>query len=44
LQGLLLVAPHVAQSLGYAFHPLAYVLLPPVEWVFQLILDLAGFA
>jgi Zn-dependent protease len=44
LLGLLFVVPYVAQSLGYAFNPIAYVLLPPVEWVFQLILDLAGFA
>jgi Zn-dependent protease len=44
LLGLLFLVPYVAQSLGYAFNPLEYVLLPPVEWVYTLILGLAGFA
>jgi len=44
LLALLFVVPYVAQSLGYAFNPIAMVLLPPVEFVFRLILDLAGFA
>jgi Zn-dependent protease len=44
LLGLLFLVPYVAQSLGYAFNPLEYVLLPPVEWVYTLILSLAGFA
>ncbi len=44
LIGLLFLVPYAAQSLGYSFNPIAYVILPPVEWVFQLILSLAGFA
>jgi len=44
LLGLLFVVPYVAQQLGYAFHPIASVLLPPVEAVFRLLLDLAGFS
>jgi Zn-dependent protease len=44
LIGLLFLVPYAAQSLGYAFNPIAYVILPPVEWIFQLILSLAGFA
>jgi hypothetical protein len=44
LLGLLFVVPYVAQSMGYAFNPIAAVLLPPVEAVFRLLLDLAGFA
>jgi Zn-dependent protease len=44
LLGLLFLVPYLAQSLGYAFNPIAYVLLPPVEWVYHLILGLAGFA
>ena len=44
LLGLLFIVPFAAQSLGYAFNPIAYVLLPPVEWLYHLILDLAGFA
>lgn len=44
LIGLLFLVPYAAQSLGYSFNPIAYVILPPVEWIFQLILSLAGFA
>jgi Zn-dependent protease len=44
LLGVLFLVPYLAQSLGYAFNPIAYVLLPPVEWVYHAILDLAGFA
>ena len=44
LLGLLFVVPFAAQSLGFNFNPIAAVLLPPVEAVFRLILDLAGFA
>jgi Zn-dependent protease len=44
LLGLLFVVPYVAQQLGYAVHPIATVLLPPVEAMFRLLLDLAGFA
>lgn len=44
LLGLLFVVPFAAQSLGFNFNPIAMVLLPPVEAVFRLILDLAGFA
>jgi Zn-dependent protease len=44
LLGLLFIVPFAAQSLGYPFNPIAYLLLPPVEWMFNLILDLAGFA
>jgi Zn-dependent protease len=44
LLGLLFIVPFAAQSLGYSVNPIAYVLLPPVEWVYHLILDLAGFA
>jgi Zn-dependent protease len=44
LLGLLFVVPYAMQSLGYAFNPLEYVLLPPVNWVYELVLRLAGFA
>jgi len=44
LLGLLFIVPVAAQSLGYPFNPIAYLLLPPVEWMFDLILRLAGFA
>jgi Zn-dependent protease len=44
LLGLLFVVPYAMQSLGYAFNPLEYVLLPPVNWVYELVLQLAGFA
>ncbi len=44
LLGLLFLVPYIAQSLGYAFNPIAAVLLPPVEWVYQAIIRLAGFA
>lgn len=44
LLGLLFVVPYVAQQLGYPFNPIATVLLPPVEAIQRLILDLAGFA
>jgi Zn-dependent protease len=43
LLGLLFLVPYIAQSLGYAFNPLAYVLLPPIEWLNRLIFGLAGF-
>jgi Zn-dependent protease len=42
LLGLLFLVPYVAQSLGYAFNPVAYVLLPPIDWLYNLILGLAG--
>jgi Zn-dependent protease len=44
LLGLLFLVPYVAQSLGYSFNPIASILLPPVEWVYRVILSLAGFA
>jgi len=44
LLALLFVVPYVAQELGYPFNPIATVLLPPVEAIFRLILDLTGFA
>jgi len=44
LLGLLFIVPVAAQSLGYPFNPIASLLLPPVEWMFDLILRLAGFA
>jgi Zn-dependent protease len=43
LLGVLFLVPYLAQSLGYAFNPIAYVLLPPVEWVYSVIRGLAGF-
>ncbi|HEX5078703.1 MAG TPA: site-2 protease family protein [Geminicoccaceae bacterium] len=44
LLGVLFLVPYLSQSLGYEFNPIAYVLLPPVEWIYHLILGLAGFA
>ena len=44
LLALLFLVPVAAQMLGYAVNPIAYVLLPPVEWLYHLVLDLAGFA
>jgi Zn-dependent protease len=42
LLGLLFLVPYIAQSLGYAFNPIAYVMLPPINWLYSLILALAG--
>jgi Zn-dependent protease len=42
LLGLLFLVPYIAESLGYAFNPIAYVLLPPIDWLYHLILGLAG--
>jgi Zn-dependent protease len=44
LLGLLFVVPVAAQALGSPFNPIGYLLLPPVEWMYYRILDLAGFA
>lgn len=44
LLGLLFLVPYIAQSLGSDFNPIAFVLLPPIEWVYGLILTLTGFA
>jgi len=42
LLGLLFLVPYVAQSLGYAFNPIATVLLPPVRWLSGFFFDVAG--
>jgi Zn-dependent protease len=42
LIGLLFLAPMIGSELGYHFNPLAWVLGPPVEFVYDLILDLTG--
>jgi Zn-dependent protease len=42
LIGLLFIVPFAAQSLGLPFNPLAEVLLPPIQWLYSLIISLAG--
>jgi Zn-dependent protease len=42
LIGLLFLLPMAAEAMGMAFNPLASVLMPPVQALYQLILTLAG--
>lgn len=42
LIGLLFLVPFAAQSMGADFNPIATLLLPPIEAVYNVILDLAG--
>jgi Zn-dependent protease len=42
LIGLLFIVPLAAETLGLPFNPLAEVLLPPIQWLYGLIVALAG--
>jgi Zn-dependent protease len=42
LLGTLFLLPFVAGRLGYPFHPLEWILLPPVEALYDLVLSVAG--
>jgi Zn-dependent protease len=42
LIGLLFLVPFASESLGFAFNPIASILLPPIQFMYELILTLAG--
>jgi Zn-dependent protease len=44
LIGLLFLAPMAAEALGFQFNPLASLLWPPVQALYDLILTLAGLS
>ncbi|HEX6141345.1 MAG TPA: site-2 protease family protein [Geminicoccaceae bacterium] len=44
LLGLLFLVPYAAQSLGSSFNPVASVILPPIRFLYGLVLQLAGLA
>jgi Zn-dependent protease len=42
LIGLLFIVPLAAETLGLPFNPLAEILLPPIQWLYSLIISIAG--
>ena len=44
LLALLFLVPYAAQSLGSPFNPVASVILPPIRFLYELVLQLAGLA
>ena len=42
LIGLLFLVPFAGESLGLSFNPIASILLPPIQFMYELILTLAG--
>ena len=42
LLALILILPLIAQQFGVFFHPLAWILMPIVDWIFELLLTVLG--